>query len=146
MVRLNMIINCPVTFDDVKNAKLVFGSDTTSLKGKAVRRKPQLIPNRLYYFDITDRENSVLLINSVSENREGFTLRVYKGAWEAQQAMHLLGFLSEQYIENMVRLNMIINCPVTFEDVKNAKLIFGPDTTLLKGKSVRRKPASVVTD
>ena len=46
----------------------------------------------------------------------------------------------------MVRSNMIVNFPVTFEDVKNAKLIFGPDITSLKGKSVRRKPSSVVTD
>ena len=82
----------------------------------------------------------------VSENREGFTQREYKGAREAQRAMHLLGFPPERDFENMVRLNMIVNCSGTFDDVKNAKLIFGPDITSLKGKSVRRKPASVVTD
>ena len=60
--------------------------------------------------------------------------------------MHLLGFPSESDFDNMVRLNMIVNCPVTFSDVKNVKLIFGPDITSLKGKSVRRKPASAVTD
>ena len=41
---------------------------------------------------------------------------------------------------------MIVNCPVTFSNVKNAKLVFGPDITSLKGKSVRQKPARVVTD
>ena len=41
---------------------------------------------------------------------------------------------------------MIINCSVKFYDVKNAKLIFGPDVTSLKGKPVRCKPDSVVTD
>ena len=46
----------------------------------------------------------------------------------------------------MVRSNMIVNCPVTFSDVKNAKLIFGPDITSLKVKSVRHKPDSFVTD
>ena len=46
----------------------------------------------------------------------------------------------------MVRSKMIVNCPVTFSDVKNSKLVFGPDITSLKGKPVRRKPASVVTD
>ena len=46
----------------------------------------------------------------------------------------------------MVRSNMIVSCPVTFSDVKNAKLIFGPDITSLKGKSVSRNLASVVTD
>ena len=60
--------------------------------------------------------------------------------------MNLLGFLSEWYFYNTVRSNMIINCPVTFTYVKNAKLIFGPDITLLKVKLVTRKPASVVTD
>ena len=65
---------------------------------------------------------------------------------KARQVMHLLGFPSEEYFENMVHSNMIVNCPVTFDDVKNAKLIFGPDITSLKEKSVRRKPDSVIMD
>ena len=60
--------------------------------------------------------------------------------------MYLMGFPSERDFENMVRSSMIVNCPVTFDDIKNAKLVFGPDITSLKGKSVRCKPASVVTD
>ena len=46
----------------------------------------------------------------------------------------------------MVGSNMIVNYPVTFSDVKNSKLIFGPDIPSLKGKSVRRKPDSIITD
>ena len=60
--------------------------------------------------------------------------------------MHLPGFPLERYFDNMVRSNMIVNFPVTFSDVKNAKLVFGPDITSLKGKSVMCNPASVVTD
>ena len=60
--------------------------------------------------------------------------------------MHLLGFPSERDMSNMVHSNMIYNCPVTLQDVKNAKLIFGPDVTSLEGKSVRHKPDSVVTN
>ena len=60
--------------------------------------------------------------------------------------MHLLSFPSEWYFGNMVRSNMVVNCPVTFDDMKNAKLIFGPDITSLKGKSVIHKQASIVTD
>ena len=56
--------------------------------------------------------------------------------------MHLLGFPSERDFDNIVRFNMIVNFSVTFDDVKNAKLVFGPDITSFKGKSVRRKPAS----
>ena len=39
----------------------------------------QIRPNGLYYFDATDRENSILMLNTVSENREGFTHREYEG-------------------------------------------------------------------
>ena len=60
--------------------------------------------------------------------------------------MHVLGLQSERDFGNMVRSNMIVNCPVTFDVMKNAKLIFGPDVTSLKGKSVRRKSASIITD
>ena len=74
----------------------------------------------MYYFDATDRENRMLLLNMVSENREGFTWREYEGAWEAWREMRLLGFPSERGFENMVRSNMIVNFPATFSDVKNA--------------------------
>ena len=57
----------------------------------------QLIHSGLYYFDAADGENSVLLINTVSENWEGFIGRDNKGLQEARRAMHLLGFLSERY-------------------------------------------------
>ena len=60
--------------------------------------------------------------------------------------MHLLGFPSERDFDNMVCSNIIVNSPVTLDDMKNAKLIFGPNITSLKGKPVRRKPASVLTD
>ena len=56
----------------------------------------QLSPNGLYYFDATEREKIVLLSNTVSENREGFTRKEYKGPREARRAMHLLGFLLER--------------------------------------------------
>ena len=86
----------------------------------------QLSHRGLYYFDAAERDNSVLLLNTVSDNREGFTRRDYKGFREARQVMHLLGLPSERDFENMVLPNMIVNYPVTFDDVKNAKLIFGP--------------------
>ena len=75
----------------------------------------------------------MLLLNTVLDNREGFTRREYKGAREARRAMYLLGFPLERDFDNMVCSNMIINCPVTSSDVKMAKLIFGPDITSLKG-------------
>ena len=62
-----------------------------------------------------------------------------------RRAMYLLGFLSDRDFVLMVFSNMIVNCPVTFEYVKNAEN-FGLNVTSLKGKLVRRKPVVVVTD
>ena len=52
--------------------------------------KFKLSPNGLYYFDAADRDNSVLLLKTVSENREGFSWREYEGSREVWRAMHLL--------------------------------------------------------
>ena len=57
----------------------------------------QLSTNGLNYLDAAYRENSVLLLNKVLDNRGGFTQREYKEGREARRAMHLLGFPSEQY-------------------------------------------------
>ena len=72
--------------------------------------------------------------------------REYDGDQEARRAMYLLGFLPEWDFGNMVRSNMTVNYPVSFDDVKNAKVIFGPDIISVKGISVRHNPCSVVTD
>ena len=40
----------------------------------------ELSLNGLYHFNVADRENSVFLLNTVSENRAGFTRREYEGA------------------------------------------------------------------
>ena len=86
--------------------------------------KFQLSTIGLYYFDTADRENDVLLLNTLSKNREGFTRREYEGAREARRAIHLLGFLLDRDLENMVRSNVIVNCPVTFSNVKTLNLFF----------------------
>ena len=46
----------------------------------------------------------------------------------------------------MVSLNMINNLPVTFRNILNTNNIFGPDVPSMKGKSVRRKQESVVSN
>ena len=39
----------------------------------------QISSNRLYCFNDTDRENIVLLLNTLSEDQEGFMRRDYEG-------------------------------------------------------------------
>ena len=40
-------------------------------------------------------------------------------------------------------MNLIPNCPVTIQDIKNAEFVWGPDLGCIKGKTVRCQPSAV---
>ena len=46
----------------------------------------------------------------------------------------------------MVSSNMIKNCPIDSTDVSNARAIFGPYLASVRGKTVLRKPKSIVEE
>jgi hypothetical protein len=109
------------------------------------------IESGLYYHDTTNRAFLVLntdktALETVKNNREGFTDRDYERARRARKALGLVGYPSPKDFKHMVSSNMIKNFPVTPIDVTNANKTFGPDLTTLKGKTVRMTPPPVVTD
>jgi hypothetical protein len=101
-------------------------------------------PSGLYYHDIADR--AIVMVNTVKENREGYTQREYDDAKEARRALALVGYPSPKDFKNMVRANMIRNCPVTPSSISAAHKIFGPNIASLKGKTTRRTPQPVLTN
>jgi hypothetical protein len=58
----------------------------------------------------------------------------------------MLGNPSEKDYQGLVSRNLINNCPFSSSNVSNARAIFGPDLMSVRGKTVRKKPAPVVTD
>ena len=56
----------------------------------------------------------------------------------------MIGSPSEKDYGGMVSSNMIKNFPIDSTDVSNARAIFGPDLASVRGKTVRRKPKSIV--
>ena len=58
----------------------------------------------------------------------------------------MIGIPSEKDYGGMVSSNMIKNCPIDSTDVSNAREIFGPDLSSVRGETVRRKPKSVVEE
>jgi hypothetical protein len=50
-----------------------------------------------------------------------------------------LGRPSHKKIEEILKLNLITNCPFTVEDAKPA-LLYGPDVATTKGKNTCGKP------
>ena len=58
----------------------------------------------------------------------------------------MIGSPSEKDYGGMVSSNMIKNCPIDSTDVSNACAIFGTDLSSVRGKTVRKKPKSIVEE
>jgi hypothetical protein len=86
-----------------------------------------------------------MLVQMVHGNDKGYTMRETLRAKEARRAMGMIGCPSEQDFKGMVRANMICNCPINANDITNARNIWGPDLASIRGKTVQRTPAPVIT-
>jgi hypothetical protein len=101
-------------------------------------------PSGLYYHDTTNQ--AAMLVNTVKQNREGFTDREFDRAKLAHRALGLVGYPSPRDFKNMVRSNMIKNCNETPIDIDNAYKLFGDDNASLRGKTFRTTPDPVMAD
>jgi hypothetical protein len=97
----------------------------------------------LYYHDTTYR--ALVMVNTVGNNRKGFTNRAYNKAKQARRSIGMLGYPSEKDFRNVVSSKMITNCPVTPTDISAANKIFGPNVASIKGKTDRVTQEPVLT-
>ena len=72
-----------------------------------------------------------------------FTTSDIEGEYIAHKLKHLLGWPSNQQLVNDLSKNLIISCPVLSDDVRRAYAIYGPATTILKGKMMRKQPTHI---
>ena len=89
------------------------------------------------------------LVETVEENRKGYSERQFKRAKAARTLYHNVGAPSMESFKMMLKTGMIYNCPVSREDAEIAEIaekIFGPSMSSLKGKSTRPKPKVVRED
>jgi Zinc knuckle len=89
---------------------------------------------------------AVQFLNTVAENKKFFTKKQVEGAERARKLYHVIGFPSLKDYIHLIQTNMIKDCEVTVEDVRNAQKIFGTDIYALKGKTTRRPARAVVND
>ena len=83
---------------------------------------------------------------TVRENFNGFSRKQVEGATSAHHLMGMVATSSPHDFQGMVCLNMLKDCPITNDDIKNANTIFGTNLTTIRGKMVRRRPKLVITD
>ena len=85
-------------------------------------------------------------MNTVQDNKARFSTEDVKRAETARKLQHTAGHLSEGQLMKIARTNTLLNNPVTPRDVKNMRAIFFASVPGLKGKTVRKKKATVVSD
>jgi hypothetical protein len=98
----------------------------------------------LYYHDTTHL--AMVIVNTLSNNQEGYTNRAFIAAKQVRQALGMVGYPSKKDFKNMVSSSMIRNCPVTPGDISAANKIFGSNITSLKGKKVRITHYPILTE
>jgi hypothetical protein len=100
----------------------------------------------LYVFvpNNNDQVTAYTMVSTVEENKRLFTAREVKDADAARALYRKLGRPSESEFQSVLRGNFVINCPVTPDDARRALLIYGPDIAVLKGRTIKKSPASRV--
>jgi hypothetical protein len=99
----------------------------------------------LHYYDPRN-ENHLAFVNTVSENKEGFTKRQIKGAELARTLYKSLSYPSMKDFQWVIRINKIKDIPVKVQDIDVALKIWGKNIAALKGKTIRRKTIPVARD
>ena len=100
--------------------------------------------NGLFYHAIGHEE--FCMVHTVEENKQRFSERQFQRAKLAREVYHMVGAPSIKDYMNMVRFNLLKNCPVTLEDIRLSQKIFGKDVATLKGKGVRKQASAVIED
>ena len=85
-------------------------------------------------------------MQTVNEDESGFSARQIYDAKRARGLYSKVGFPSNKDFKSLIKNNMILNCPVTVNDLDRANTIYGPSIATLKGKTNRTKSKPVVTD
>ena len=79
-------------------------------------------------------------VETVAENMHGYSKRQVRDSKRARDLMTAIACPSMREFKSLIQTNMLMNCPVTLEDVDRAVAIFGHDIPNLKGKVVRKRP------
>ena len=104
-------------------------------EGKILKFKE--VTCRLYYFDTADRdEESTMLVTTVENKQNKFSAYDFLRAKLARSIQKRIRRPNTQDYLRYVKNNLIPNCPITAQDIKNVEYIWGPDLGSLKCKTV----------
>ena len=87
-----------------------------------------------YNKKVNDYGSHFNFLNSVNENKLGYTKSQINLAERARNLQRCLGWPSDDALKNYLNNNLIINCKISPMDVDRANMIFGKAEPLLRGK------------
>ena len=116
--------------DLIKKHKVTY--DSSKENALIVQRKDDIIKfpaNKLglYTYEVPGSKAATRpshLIDTVKENRSGYTQSQFKKAVRARELYHLLGAPTLENYKGFIKMNGVHNCPVRLEDIKIAENIF----------------------
>ena len=79
-------------------------------------------------------------------NVEGFAARQVERAEVAQELHHDVTPIAEELFKTQVQTDAVRNCPVTVDNIKNARKTFGKSMSATKGNCVRQQPKEAKND
>ena len=135
----------------VQNIKKLESTERKDAKEKKVRFETQEHQSKTK--DVSDETKEppqstkiCQVIPSVSENMMKYTKQQIKRAGRVRVTYRTLGSLTVENFKNILKQNLIKNCPVTIKDVEIAEDIFGPNISALKGRSTRERPPVITSN
>jgi hypothetical protein len=134
----------------IEQYRIIYDSDNLMF---VVHRESASKPNMefrmhesgLHYYD-TRKEQQIAFVNTVSENKTGFTKRQIKCAELAQNMYKTLSYRSMKDFKWVIHSNQIKDCPITIQDIDVAMKILGKNIASLKGETTRSKTHPVARD
>ena len=95
------------------------------------------------YIDLRTDKAGLAMIETVRKNFESYAKKEIEKAKLSRTMQSMIGYSSNKHYKQIVSRNDLKNCPVRVDDVKNAKIIFGPYRPGLKGWTTRKPPKRV---
>jgi hypothetical protein len=93
--------------------------------------------NGLYECDVTTNDSHMALV-TVADQERMYTSRQVKSAQQARKLIRSLGYPSPRVVVDMINAGTLTNCPVTPQDISRAYSIYGPDASVIRGKTTIR--------
>ena len=95
------------------------------------------------FTDLRKHKGGFALIETVRKNFEGYTKKQIEKAILAREVQAMTGHYPDKKFKRMVSSKSVKNCPVSVNDVTNARAIFGPNLDRLGGATTRQRPVRV---